>query len=273
MSMKLKYTTLDVFTSTRFVGNPLAIVHIPPGHAPLPQEEKQRIAREFHLSETVFLHHVDESSISHTPVVTHIFTTTEELPFAGHPTVGSGWYLLSQVPQIDTVTLSTKAGEIKVVRDGRGVRLRVPTNFKVHSPYAHPHLKSWQPQLKDEDYINGLGGAEAVASIVKGMTFLLLQLSSEQALARMTPLPRRIDIPDLGNGRVLQESTGSAASTLGAWLAKGKGDGRWEFKIIQGEEMGRKAEISVIVDVDGGNVTQVELMGEAVEVMEGQVTV
>ncbi|GLB37746.1 putative phenazine biosynthesis-like protein [Lyophyllum shimeji] len=294
MTLKLRFVQLDVFTTTRFLGNPLAIVHLADGDE-LPQAQKQRIAAEFNLSETVFLH---ETSNPNVPVTIDIFTTTEELPFAGHPTVGSGWHLLSQAPEKGTVTLRTKAGDIPVIRGDNRVRLQVPIDFKVHEPFAQPGVKTLQPQLKDGDYVNGKDGAEAMASIVKGMTFVLLQLSSEEALAAMQPYPSRFYTAGLGewagflgvyafferedgtvrtrmfDGSLEDPATGSAASTLAGWLARKKGQGSWKIEIIQGVEMGRKSEISVEVEVGaGGDITRIDLGGTAVEVMEGWIQV
>ncbi|KAJ7489176.1 hypothetical protein FB451DRAFT_1223966 [Mycena latifolia] len=303
MARHLKFTKLDVFTSTPFVGNPLAIVHVP-SSVQLSQAEKQLVAREFNLSETVF-HHENDAADIESPVVIDIFTTTEELPFAGHPTVGSGFFLLARVPQLDTVTLRTKAGDIPVVRgtDGGTVRLRVPIDFKVHSPLTIPSVKTQQPGLADTDYVNGAGGAEACASIVKGMTFLLLELASEAALARLQPYPTRLAIPNMEtvlgawgvgfagvyafveradgvvrtrmfDGVLEDPATGSAASTLGGWLALRRGPGVHTIDIVQGVEMGRRSEIRVVVDVGADKeIKDIKLEGVAVQVMEGVVDI
>ncbi|KAJ7100755.1 hypothetical protein B0H15DRAFT_460237 [Mycena belliarum] len=303
MARHLRFTKLDVFTSTPFVGNPLAIVHVPHS-AQLSQTDKQLIAREFNLSETVFLHEHENAADATTPVVIDIFTTTEELPFAGHPTVGSGFYLLSRAPpQQATVTLRTKAGDIPVERGtGTGVRLRVPIDYKVHPSLTIPSVKTQQPQLADADYVNG-AGAEPCASIVKGMTFLLVALTSEDALARLQPYPTRLAIPDqaavLGawgvgfagiyafveradgvlrvrmfDGTMEDPATGSAASTLGGWLALRRGPGRHTFDLVQGVEMGRRSQIRVVVDVGAdGAIRDIALEGVAVQVMEGVVDI
>ncbi|KAF9479145.1 Diaminopimelate epimerase-like protein [Pholiota conissans] len=298
MAARLNFTTLDVFTSQHFAGNPLAIVCIPQDfQGELSQTQKQTIAREFNLSETVFLHEGDINE----PIAIDIFTTDEELPFAGHPTVGSGWYLLSKNPGRDRITLKTKAGEIPVFSvgsTGDQVRLRVPTNFKTHPPHAHPRAKVLQPQLVSADYANGLEGAEVVVSIVKGMTFLLVQLNSEDALSRLQPSPERLTVPGLGewdgfvglyafyeredgvirtrmfDGTLEDPATGSAASTLGGWLAKKRGPGTHKIEILQGVEMGRRSEIVVVVDIgQDGEILSIELSGSAVEVMEGTVRI
>jgi len=289
---QLRFTTLDVFTSTRFSGNPLAIVHVSKElKNVLSQTQKQTIAREFNLSETVFMHEGNPDG----PIDIDIFTTDTELPFAGHPSIGSGWYLLSRHPTKDRITLRTKAGDIPVIKSGNGkVRLQVPIDFKVHPCYIHPRVKLLQPQLEESDYINGLEGSEAVASIVKGMTFLLLQLASEDALGRLQPPAERLSVPGLGewdgfvglycfykhedgvlhtrmfDGSLEDPATGSAAATLTAWLAKERGQGVWQFDIVQGSEMGRRSEIEAMVGVNaGGEVEKVELSGNAVEIMEG----
>jgi PhzF family phenazine biosynthesis protein len=302
MTRQLRFTKLDVFTSTPFVGNPLAIVHVPKT-VELSRTEKQLIAREFNLSETVFHHVQDAVSVSATsPVVIDIFTTTEELSFAGHPTVGSGFYLLSRSPQLQTITLRTKAGDIPVVRGAGGVRLQVPIDFKVHDPLSIPSVKQLQPQLNDADYVNGLDGAEACASVVKGMTFLLVAIASEDALARLQPYPTRLIIPDMQttlgawgvgfagvylfherpdgsvrvrmfDGTIEDPATGSAASTLGGWLALRRGPGIHTIELEQGIEMGRRSDIKVIVSVGEGEIERIELEGAAVQVMEGTVDI
>ncbi|RDB25992.1 hypothetical protein Hypma_006104 [Hypsizygus marmoreus] len=294
MVLKVQFVELDVFTTTRFVGNPLAIVRLPE-NTNLSQSQKQLIAREFNLSETVFLH---ESSDSSSPVTIDIFTTTEELPFAGHPTIGSGWHLLSQSPEKDTITLRTKAGDIPVVRNGERVRLQVPIDFKVHEPFTDSRLKGLQPGLESGDYASGADGAEALASIVKGMTFVLLQLTSEDALEALQPYPSRFAAPNLGewdgfvgvyafferedgilrtrmfDGSLEDPATGSAASTLGGWLGKKKGPGSWKTEIVQGVEIGRRSEIAVNVNVgDDGEILRIDLEGAAVDVVEGSIRV
>ena len=91
---QLSFATVDVFTTTRFAGNPLAIVRIPKGHE-VRMEQMQTIAREFNLSETVFLHEHDHDDSRPPEWRVRIFMTDAELPFAGHPTIGTACYTLS----------------------------------------------------------------------------------------------------------------------------------------------------------------------------------
>ena len=95
----LRFTTLDVFTQTPYEGNPLAIVIIP-SHLKhkITQAKKQAIALEFNLSETLFLH--ENTAEKQDEWIVDIFTTTEELPFAGHPSIGAAFYVLNLLSQL-----------------------------------------------------------------------------------------------------------------------------------------------------------------------------
>lgn len=237
------------------------------------------------------------------PVKIDIFTTEEEIPFAGHPTVGSSWCLLTGLGgsggKRKSITLKTKAGDIPaVLLDPGRVCLQVPVDFKEHDPVELSWLKALQPNLRPTDYSSSSDGGEAVASIVKGMNFVLMRFNSEEALKKLQPVARRIEVPWLGEwqglvalyafyeredgvvrtrlflGTLEDPATGSAASTLAGWLARRKGPGSWKFEIIQGVEMGRRSDIEVQVEVgSNGEVVKVELGGDAVEVMTGSICI
>jgi PhzF family phenazine biosynthesis protein len=96
-SSQLDFVTVDVFTSKPYEGNPLAIIRIPSGIT-VTQEQKQTIAREFNLSETTFLHEHADGAQDDTWTV-DIFMTSQELPFAGHPTVGMACYVLGRTAE------------------------------------------------------------------------------------------------------------------------------------------------------------------------------
>jgi PhzF family phenazine biosynthesis protein len=128
------------------------------------------------------------------------------------------------------------------------------------------------------------------------MTFYLLQISSEEALSKLIPLPERFPVPDehLGDWQgysavyafvekedgslktrmfdasIEDPATGSAASTLAGYLGEKRGAGTWKFQITQGVEMGRTSDISVVVTVGkNGKFERIELAGSATLAMEG----
>lgn len=209
----LPFLTLDVFTTTRYLGNPLSIVRIPHGHpSPPTQEQKQTIAKEFNLSETIFLHENSEDSADverkddaekEEVVKVDIFTTDQELPFAGHPTVGTGFYLHNLRPRIRTPTtlsLLTKAGKIPVQNlphNPPHASLEIPHNVHLHkSELVSKEMLTLFPAIPHEDYHLELCSIP-VFSIVKGMTFALPRLNSLEALAKVNTQSPELINPEL----------------------------------------------------------------------------
>ncbi|KAL2158149.1 hypothetical protein VTH06DRAFT_4717 [Thermothelomyces fergusii] len=213
-AVRLDFVTVDVFTDTPFVGNPLAVVFVPAAlRARIDQPTKQRIAREFNLSETVFLHTLDsEPDGSATTREIDIFTVDKELPFAGHPTIGSAYLVLHHLGWSHVDTLQTKAGPIRIepLRDqdqgrgrGRGrVRAAIPHAVHIHQQTLGSILEppSGSPAgagagaadvirqgLSADPDIRAAELAAPVVSIVRGMTFVLVRLPSLEHLARVTP--------------------------------------------------------------------------------------
>ncbi|RAK81733.1 PhzF family phenazine biosynthesis protein [Aspergillus fijiensis CBS 313.89] len=287
--MSLPYALVDVFTSTRFQGNPLAIVRVPAQQRDtLTQETKQKIATEFNLSETVFLH----ESASPTDLHIDIFTPKCEIPFAGHPTIGTACHVLEQQASATGTrslqTLITKAGPIPITTADDLVGASIPFAY-------HQHQKPVQ--------------SAPVISIVNGLSFALQQLPDLASLAAVTEalLPdcfatAHLDAGwdsgptgskyyvDLGRDesgcRTLRTrmfigwedpGTGSASSALAAYLALQEpgedGAGPFDYHIIQGVEMGRRNNIYVTVERDagGGKIAKILLRGTAVLVGEGRI--
>ncbi|KAK9349782.1 hypothetical protein V1523DRAFT_421830 [Lipomyces doorenjongii] len=305
----LNYVTLDVFTSRPFAGNPLAVVKVPLAVS-LTQVQKQIIAREFNFSETVFLHERGHSpSDDQDPSWTmDIFTTTEELPFAGHPTIGAACYAMSAVGAVRG-KLNLKAGPVNVSYDfaTRLARAAIPQDVHIHNTtVSAEQLLAMQPSLEVRRDLTELGFLDLpgspVVSIVPGMTFVLVELPSLRSLAtigvssgdvQVTLDPawspsfvgiyfyvlqsvaadgtHHIRTRMMANG-FEDPATGSAASAVAAFLAlkRHRGGGSLHFLMTQGVEMGRQSEISV--DVDSGldeSIRQITLAGTAVEVMNG----
>ncbi|KAF9889618.1 hypothetical protein FE257_007126 [Aspergillus nanangensis] len=186
MARSLRFVTLDVFTTQRYSGNQLGVVFLPSPDQALTQDEKQLIAREFNYSETIFVHPpTDDSSRT-----IDIFTTDEELPFAGHPTIGAvSWFLELSPNEQDRAnarTLITKSGAMamsRVASTPGAVAARIAHKAHIHAarfPLAemlrlHPSLA---PFFK--------GTAETgfpIISIVKGMSQIHVQLPNLEALA------------------------------------------------------------------------------------------
>jgi pre-mRNA-processing factor 19 len=212
-ALKLDFVTLDVFTDTRFLGNPLAVVFVPAAvRNRISQETKQRIAREFNLSETVFLHTLDdEPNRGITTREIDIFTPEEELPFAGHPTIGSAYLVLHHLGWSHVDTLQTKAGPIRIApyQGKDGVRAAIPHAVHTHgqtlrrilgSPDAtHAAANAIKDGLSTDPDIRAAELDAPVVSIVRGMTFLLVRLPSLEHLGRAAPVNRMdfTKIPDL----------------------------------------------------------------------------
>ena len=295
--MKLSFTTLDAFTTTRYAGNPVAVIQVPASEkANLTQTQKQAIAKEFNLSEIVFLHlpapgsNFDEINID-------IFTSMAEVPFAGHPTIGTSHYLLHTLGK-DTKAVITKAGRIPIAVDEqtKHVKAEVPQAF-------HLHKKTYASELNTLQ--------NPTTSIVKGMSFIFVVLPDLPTLAKanqnlnvdtydpspldeswqeglvgtMYLVPQGMD--EFGRKKYRTRmfasredpGTGSASSALGCWLAlqesKEAGKGPFKFTFTQGVEMGRPNDISVEVTRDeaGTGINKVLLSGPAVETMEGSLQI
>jgi len=198
-SVTLPFTTLDVFTTERFQGNPLAIVQIPSSIRPqVDRATKQRIAREFNYSETVFLHTSNDTAEDESSArEIDIFTPDEELPFAGHPTIGSTFLILNHLCWKGVDTLRTKAGIIPI-QDGEHtgrkgvVRAAIPHAVRVHH-HTLADVALGQDELSADADIRAAELAAPVVSIVRGMTYILVRLPSLEHLARVST-DKRLDL-------------------------------------------------------------------------------
>ncbi|KAM0287172.1 hypothetical protein ACHAQH_000486 [Verticillium albo-atrum] len=287
--MALNFVTLDVFTTTPYKGNPLGVVHLPHDTA-ITQEQKQAIAREFNLSETVFLHEVDPANDPDpTTRRIDIFMTKGELPFAGHPTIGSAAYLQSR----GVTTLITKAGPIPISAGAEVgvVYAAIPHNVHLNSRRLRDREEATMRSgsLHSAAVIREAELAAPLFSIVNGMTFSLIRLPGLEELAQVYPGKFAVEAGDIMDegwdktfiGRyyhVITETsldreglrsvrlrtrmvedeiedpaTGSAACALTSYLALHEyGEKEVRFEVTQGVEMGRQSDIEVIVKVDAG---------------------
>ncbi|KAI0433623.1 hypothetical protein F5Y09DRAFT_52967 [Xylaria sp. FL1042] len=211
--MDLPFTTLDVFTTKQLQGNPLAVVRVSASlRDRLTQPLKLKIAQEFNLSETVFLH--DETSKSGPKArEVDIFTIEQELPFAGHPTIGTATLVREHLADgggEDVQTLLTKAGPIDLAPSPRGIQARIPHDVHLHKRTLNDLLVSSSSADTVDTTISAavkaglhphptIAEAELSApvfSIVNGMAFALVRLPSLDLLREVKPL--RLDFGVLG---------------------------------------------------------------------------
>jgi trans-2,3-dihydro-3-hydroxyanthranilate isomerase len=293
--MKLNYLLLDVFTTERLKGNPLAVVLKADG---LLDDQMQAIAAEFNLSETVFIQ--KPQSERHAAAI-RIFTPKVELPFAGHPTVGAA-IALGMQSRATAVRLEEKVGVITCVLEGvdkeRGqARFGLPRLPEEAGKAPGKAAIATTLGLDLEDI--GCGHYEP-ALYSAGVPFYLIPVKDAAALKRIrlerrgwdevypegrgsiyvftqTPEERANDFaarmfaPGMGLGE--DPATGSAAACLIGLVAKFADNGQHEFRLRQGHEMGRPSLITLQLRKDGDKLTHGGIGGHAVLVGEGTLTI
>lgn len=296
--MPLRYQILDVFTDRAFGGNPLAV--FPDGEG-VDDALMQRIARELNLSETVFVLPPDDPR-HHARL--RIFTPAAELPFAGHPTVGTACALLALgrfgPGDAADVVLEEGVGPVaaRVVReDGRTRATFTTAMLPEEGPPA--------PPADDLAHMLGLQAADLLdapspGAYSCGVPFLFVPVRDRSALARA-----RLSVPvweEVLGGHAAREvfvvtedarspeathrarmfaprlgipedpATGSAAAAFAGWaasaLAPGEGTLRW--RIVQGVEMGRPSLMEVEADRTAAGLVAVRVGGESVRIGEGR---
>jgi trans-2,3-dihydro-3-hydroxyanthranilate isomerase len=299
--MTRRFHTLDVFTGAKLAGNPLAVVHDSEG---LDTVGMQAIAREFNLSETVFV--LPPADPVNTARI-RIFTPGAELPFAGHPTVGTAVLLATiRAPEMlggpgIVVALEEEVGLVKVEvarREGRAARgvfaiPRLPG--MVEGALAPVEDIAHALGLTADDI--GLDGHE-VRHFSAGVPYITVPVRDVAALGRAqsmaTPQFRAIFggqpvnacpylyariAPGRWRTRMFaplsgipeDPATGSAAACFAGAIMhfEQPADGRQQHVIAQGIEMGRPSEIVLTLEVENGRLASATIGGEAVIVSEG----
>ncbi|AKT36662.1 PhzF family phenazine biosynthesis protein [Chondromyces crocatus] len=302
------YMTVDVFTSSRFGGNPLAVI---PDARGLDPALMQRLAVEFNYSEITFV--LPPRDPAHTARV-RIFTPTAEIPFAGHPNVGTAFLLgrqgvLFDRPVGDVMHFEEDAGlvEVTVLRETDaivGARIVAPGALEVGDRIA-PKVVASCASLSAE-HITTVHHPPVMASV--GLPFVLAEVTDLAALGRARPngnafvetdtrMPRPeghlslflyARVPS-SNGvpRVrarmfaplddIQEdpATGSASAALGAYLASLRPEPDLDTHLVieQGVEMGRPSTIEVHVRKSAGAVRHVAISGRCIPVMVGRIEI
>ncbi len=303
--MRLAYHVLDVFTDTRFGGNPLAVVLAADD---LDGGRMQTIAREFNLSETVFV--LEPQNKLHTARV-RIFTPTSELPFAGHPTVGTA-ALLAELKSSSPagagdalVVLEAPIGTLRV-----GVRMRadaasfaefdapklpeesgalpsldrlaaalslIPAEigFENHRPtkFAAGNTVAFVPVASLEAIAKARVASHHWDSAMKGQGLLGVFLYCRQTVHTTSSFHARFFGPDFGVPEA--PATGSAAVGFAGVIHRFDAlpDGTHKRVVEQGYEMGRPSLICLSLQVTRGTLDAVRIGGHAVRVAEGKIEV
>ncbi len=301
--MRYRFVTLDVFTDRRFAGNPLAVL---PEASGLEAGRMQAIAREFGYPETVFVLPPDDPA--HLARL-RIFTPALEVPFAGHPTIGTALYLAR-----DRCCAAGPDGRVRIVLEENAGPVPVTVLFDegrpVRAELTTPQRPRHGPRLEQEPVARALGlatadlAAEGPTPCVAGagLSFLMVELRSVDALRRarvVDPAHLAAVLGDLeepllylftratgtpgievrarmfapGAGVPEDPATGSAAAALAGLLAAAdpRTDGDLAWHIAQGIEMGRPSFLAAHALKRGGLVVEARVAGGAVTVMEGTI--
>jgi trans-2,3-dihydro-3-hydroxyanthranilate isomerase len=289
---RFSFHTVDVFTDRQFGGNPLAVF---PNARGLTDAEMQSLASELNLSETTFV--LPPNDPKHTARV-RIFNRTSEMPFAGHPNVGTAFVLASKDDVGDVLTFEEVAGlvEIHVVRDQSGVPLgaRIAAPQALTTGIAIPVDRI--AQCIGVDTTGIVETRHPPLSVSVGVPFIIAEVTAD-ALRKATPDIRAFRetleaYPDL-NGRLSlhiyertdaglrarmfapvartyeDPATGSANAALAALLLSLTNDERQEHDVVQGVEMGRPSRLHVTAHraPDGIRAT---VAGSCVPVLRGE---
>lgn len=289
--MELEYETADVFTTTRFGGNPLAVVH---GAEALDGARMQAIAREFNLSETVF---VLPSGVADARL--RIFTPGQEVPFAGHPNVGAAVLLARRMEGASgTLRLEQEAGIVTawISRNAAGA----PTAAEIEAPLPLQLGANLDPAevalcaglAPGAIHTNGHPPIEACC----GLPFAIAEVEDVATLAAATPdiagfrrhLARTgallLHAPlGLGRRRVRMFSpldgigedpaTGSANCALAGLLLAVAGGSVLNLEVEQGVEMGRPSLLHLAARRDADGAIRVRVGGGVVPVARGTIWV
>lgn len=274
-----RYVVADVFTDRPLAGNQLAVFTDARG---LERPQMQELAREMNFSETVFVLPAEEDGNARI----RIFTPATEVPFAGHPCLGTAFVLAAPL-QLQEIRLETGAGIVPVRLEREQDRLafgRMEQPLPIVEPYHDT----------DELFAAlGVGGSELPVDVYdNGLRHVFVALASEEEVAGLEPdLTRLARLPAVlgintfaGSGRRWKTrmfapaggvpedpATGSAAGPLAVHLARNRriafGE---EIEISQGDEVGRPSTLYARADGSADALERVEVGGSAVIVARGE---
>jgi trans-2,3-dihydro-3-hydroxyanthranilate isomerase len=275
----LRYVVVDVFTEKPLEGNQLGVFL---DARSLSSEQMQRLAREMKFAESVFV--LPPGSGADARI--RIFTPASELPFAGHPVLGSAFVVGEQLPDNGVVRLETGAGIVPIELDRKGGRI-------VFGRMRQP-IPTWTAYDREAELLAALGVKRSrlpVEAYKNGPLHVYVELESEEAVAALRPdLSALAELPAIGancfagsgrrwktrmfapaHGVPEDAATGSAAGPLAVHLARhgriGFGE---EIEIRQGAEILRPSILYARADGSAERIERVEVGGSAVIVARGE---
>ncbi len=289
--MRLEFETADVFTEARFGGNPLAVVF---DAAALDTSGMQRLAREFNLSETVFV----LAAEGHQARI-RIFTPGSELPFAGHPNVGAAVLLARRLGIAgEQLLLDQAAGRVvaRLARDPAGAvtgaEIEAPRPFAEIAPFTAEAAAACAGLPASAivarahgPLIGGCGNSIAFAEVADAAALAAaspdaaafrahLPVSAATGLFLHAPLPdgrRRGRMFGPLEGIPEDPATGSANVALAALLLRAAGGDRIALEVEQGVEMGRPSRLAIRAWRDAGGGLRAAVGGGVVPVAQGSI--
>ena len=283
MATTYRFMIVDVFTDTPLAGNQLAVFSNATG---MPEELMQRLAAEIGFSETTFVLRPTEGGDCRI----RIFTTKQELPFAGHPVLGTAFALAGALQSV-VLRIETGMGIVPVAMEREGAKLvygrmqqPIPT-VEPLGPKSVELLEALGVQgstLPVEEYDNGIRhvyvGLPSFADVaaVKPDFGRLASIVGDATVNTFAvedgKVKTRVFTPELGG--VEDAATGSAAGPLAAHLARhGVIDWGTLITISQGAEMGRPSTLYANAEGEGDTITRVEVGGMASVVARGEFSV
>jgi trans-2,3-dihydro-3-hydroxyanthranilate isomerase len=300
-----EFTQVDVFTQTPLAGNPLAVF---PDASGLTEAEMQAVAREMNLSETTFIFGRDAATEAREGKKVRIFTVEAELPFAGHPTLGTALYLYASESNQEKpaeIALDLKAGKIPVRFSAKSENAGIGrVDGQIFGEMRQRDPEFGTPLSREEvARVIGIDADEIpsewpVQPVSTGLTFTIVPFRSRQTLSDLkfsyiqaAEFLKKTGAnffyffcPERGGGQLEARArmffyggedpaTGSAAGCAASWMVEhGIAKDDEQVVIQQGVECRRPSEMHVRARREGGRVTDVRVGGYAVEILRGTVT-
>ena len=304
-SRRFRFVQIDVFTSQRLEGNPLSVFTDARG---LIDSEMQGLARETNLQETTFVFPRDTSVEAREGLKVRIFTPEEEIPFGGHPTLGTATVLR----KLRSTKMATKASDVSSAPIILDLKVgKVPVSFRNDAEGLFGEMQQVRPvfgPVHDRGAVSAALGIDVseiesdlpIQTVSTGLPFAIvpikrlstlqrLHFDFERAYAYLKSQPTKVDdfyfiCRETGDSKIglraraiysigEDPATGSAAGCTSAWMVKyGVAQPDATVLILQGVEAKRPSRLFVRSSRNGEDISNVRVGGHAMQIMQGEVT-